>query len=124
MGLFNRNSPAVAVPPPPPPLKPGGKDDIVPPPANGNGAAPRTPLVPLPVAPTFLSPQDSQRTQYLQALKVRIHQQLVDRLDVQNLMTLPAETVRNEVRIVIRDLCQSEKGLLNSGDQEKLMDDV
>jgi pilus assembly protein CpaF len=57
-------------------------------------------------------------------LKVRIHQQLVDRLDVQNLMTLPPETVRNEVRVVIRDLCQSEKGLLSSSDQEKLMDDV
>src|SRR5205085_9957953 len=29
-----------------------------------------------------------------------------------------------EVRILVRDLCQSEKGLINSADQEKLMDDV
>jgi pilus assembly protein CpaF len=43
---------------------------------------------------------------------------------VQNLMTLPPDTVRNEVRVVIRELCQSEKGLLNSADQERLMDDV
>ena len=31
--------------------------------------------------------------------KVRIHQQLVERLDVQNLKTLPPDTVRDEVRI-------------------------
>jgi pilus assembly protein CpaF len=71
-----------------------------------------------------LSPADQQRIAYMTQLKVRIHQQLVERLDVQNLMSLPPETVRNEVRVVIRELCQSEKGLLNSTDQEKLMDDV
>ncbi len=55
---------------------------------------------------------------------MRIHQQLVERLDVQNLRTLPPDTVREEVRTLVRDLCQNEKGLLNSADQEKLMDDV
>ncbi|MEZ0265440.1 MAG: CpaF family protein, partial [Phycisphaerae bacterium] len=57
-------------------------------------------------------------------MKVRIHQQLVDRLDVTNLKALPPETVRQEVRALIRELCQSEKGLLNSADQERLMDEV
>src|SRR4029453_12482607 len=60
----------------------------------------------------------------MQQLRVRIHQQLVERLDVQNLKTLPPDTVRAEVRILIRELCQSEKGLLSSSEQEKLMDDV
>ena len=46
------------------------------------------------------------------------------RLDVQNLRTLPPETVRAEVRVLIRDLCQDEKGLINSSEQEKLMDEV
>ena len=55
---------------------------------------------------------------------MRIHQQLVERLDVQNLRTLPPDTVRGEVRILIRELCQSEKGLINSTDQERLMDEV
>ncbi len=55
---------------------------------------------------------------------MRIHQQLVQRLDVQNLRTLPPDTVRAEVRIVIRDLCQNENGLLTSQDQERLMDEV
>jgi pilus assembly protein CpaF len=60
----------------------------------------------------------------MQQLKVRIHQQLVERLDVQNLRALPPETVRAEVRVLIRELCQSEKGLINSVEQERLMDEV
>jgi pilus assembly protein CpaF len=57
-------------------------------------------------------------------MKVRIHQQLVERLDFQNMRNLPQEVVRQEVRNVVRDLCQSEKGLLSSGEQERLMDEV
>jgi len=66
----------------------------------------------------------SERQLYMQQLKVRIHQQLVERLDVQNLRSLPPETVRAEVRVLIRELCQSEKGLINSVEQERLMDEV
>ncbi len=72
------------------------------------------------VAPAALS----ERQLYFQQLKVRIHQQLVERLDVQNLRTLPPETVRSEVRVLVRELCQSEKGLMNSTEQERLMDEV
>src|SRR6476620_9578954 len=61
---------------------------------------------------------------YFEQLKVRIHQQLVERLDVQNLRSLPTDTVRSEVRILIRELCQNEKGLINSTEQDKLMDEV
>jgi pilus assembly protein CpaF len=55
---------------------------------------------------------------------VKIHHELVERLDVQNLRSLPPETVRSEVRVLIREMCQNEKGLLSSTEQEKLMDDV
>jgi len=48
----------------------------------------------------------------------------VERLDVQNLRSLPPDVVRQEVRMVIRELCQSEKGLLSSVEQERLMDEV
>jgi pilus assembly protein CpaF len=69
-------------------------------------------------------PPQTERQLYFQQLKVRIHQQLVERLDVQNLRSLPPDTVRSEVRILIRELCQNEKGLLNSNEQDKLMDEV
>ncbi len=82
------------------------------------------PLVSIPRDERAQSAQLSDRQLYMQQLKVRIHQQLVERLDVQNLRSLPPETVRSEVRVLIRELCQSEKGLINSVEQEKLMDEV
>ncbi|HZZ44841.1 MAG TPA: ATPase, T2SS/T4P/T4SS family [Tepidisphaeraceae bacterium] len=78
---------------------------------------------PIQTAP-ILTPQQREQQLQHQQLKSRIHQKLVERLDVQNLRTLPQDTVRQEVRVLIRDLCQSEKGLINSADQERLMDDV
>src|SRR4051812_6225504 len=68
--------------------------------------------------------QMSERQIYLEKTKVRIHQQLVERLDVQNLRTVPQDQVRKEVRAVIKDLYQMEKGLLTSSEQERLMDEV
>ncbi|MGB7156615.1 MAG: CpaF family protein [Tepidisphaeraceae bacterium] len=112
MGLFTKSAPAAKAPLPPA-FVPSDGSDIVPPPAAI--APPARPAEPA---------QQTERQLYFQKLKVRIHQQLVERLDVQNLKTLPAETVRAEVRVLIRDLCTSEKGLLSSADQEKLMDDV
>jgi len=120
MGLFTKNK--ANVPPPPPKLGQDGSD-IVAPPAALAAQSPMTtgakPSQQMP-APAPLG----ERAIYMQALRVRIHQQLVERLDVQNLKTLPPDTVRAEVRILIRELCQSEKGLLSSAEQEKLMDDV
>ena len=43
---------------------------------------------------------------------------------MQNLRTMPANVVRQECRSLIRDLFQTEKGLLTSAEQERLMDDI
>jgi pilus assembly protein CpaF len=89
------------------------------------GASQPAVSVPAPGPAKALPPtQQVERQNYLQQMKVRIHQQLVTRLDMQNLRTLPPATVREEVRALVRELCYSEKGLISSGDQEKLMDDV
>ena len=66
----------------------------------------------------------AERSPYFNQLKVRIHGQLVERLNVQNLKSMPPEVIRREVRVIIKDLCQNEKGLLTSADQERLMDEV
>src|SRR5688572_26160133 len=126
MGLFTRSSTAVKAPPAVAApagaaAQRDGSDIIAPPMATpaftAAVAAARAAAHPV-------AAETSERQLYFQQLRVRIHQQLVDRLDVQNLRTLPAETVRAEVRVLIRDLCNTEKGLLNSSEQEKLMDDV
>src|ERR1700728_3031660 len=124
MGLFTKSTtspaaPAVTpeIPAEPKTISPAVSNLIAPVPA------PLSP-VPAPAARIIMSPQNNERQGYLQGLKVRIHQKLVERLDVQNLRSMPAGAVRGEVRALIRDLCQSEKGLINGSDQEKLMDDV
>src|SRR6266446_6187609 len=118
MGLFSKNSnapkpvesqiPASVIAPPPDALRPQEPSSSLPPAASSA-------MVPV---------QISERQVYLEKMKVRIHQQLVERLDVQNLRTVPQDQVRAEVRSVIRDLYQLEKGLLTSNEQERLMDEV
>jgi pilus assembly protein CpaF len=134
MGLFSKTAP-----PAPAPVSPqSGKPPAAVPGTAGVSAAVAdvvaAPATPAPVTPILRTgatvpqiiapPQQSERQVYLQKMKLRIHQQLVERLDMQNLKNLPPEVVRGEVRILIRELCQSEKGLINSADQERLMDDV
>ncbi|MCC6240266.1 MAG: CpaF family protein [Phycisphaerales bacterium] len=70
------------------------------------------------------TPQLSERQIYMQSLKTKLHQQLVERLDVQNLKSVPPDVLRVEVRNLVRDLCNSEKSLISSADQDKLMDDI
>ena len=81
-------------------------------------AATATP--PAPVEPA-ISPE---RRRYLDEMRVRLHGQLLERLDVKNLRALPAEVVRQETRAAIRELCQSEKGLLTSDEQARLTEEV
>jgi pilus assembly protein CpaF len=75
-------------------------------------------------ASTTVTTPLTERQVYLQQLKVRIHQQLVERLDVQNLKSLPPDVVRHEVRGLVRNLCENEKGLITGPEQERLMDEV
>ncbi|MEO6436998.1 MAG: CpaF family protein [Tepidisphaeraceae bacterium] len=95
---------------------------------NGNGsggaATPMSvalPPPPLPATPSSVTPE---RHAYLTQMRVKIHQKLVERLNVQNLRSMPINVVRQEVRTLIRELYQGEKGLLSSAEQSKLMDDV
>ena len=127
MGLFSKTpAQAPTVPAVPKPQVPGAAVADVAPGAPAAAPAPVTPILRTgaTVSPLVAPPQQSERQVYLQKMKLRIHQQLVERLDMQNLKSLPPEVVRGEVRILIRELCQSEKGLINSADQERLMDDV
>jgi pilus assembly protein CpaF len=116
MGLFSRGSSSTAAADAG--KAPQAEELPAPPIAQGPGIVTADPSPPLPAAPP------SERQVNFQKMKVRIHQQLVERLDVQNLRSLPQDVVRQEVRAVVRDLCQNEKGLLNSTEQEKLMDEV
>jgi pilus assembly protein CpaF len=117
MGLFTRNNSAAAT-------AASGKGQA----AEGGATAGKSggeSSSSMPPRASMVQPAPpSERQLYFQQMKVRIHQQLVERLDVQNLRAMPPETVRAEVKVLIRELCTVEKGLINSNEQEKLMDEV
>ena len=115
---------AAAIPPAPKPITPTQQNLIAPMPAALAGGLNATSTNGFNAARSPLPNANTERQTYFQQLKIRIHQKLVERLDTQTMRSMPPETVRSEVRIVIRDLCQSEKGLINSSEQEKLMDEV
>src|SRR5258708_6778827 len=118
MGLFSRNSSGSAVTVEPVKAEAfAAPEPVVAAPRGISGA--RASVL-QPVAPVVRG----EREIYFEKMKVRIHQQLVDRLDVQNLKTLPPDVVRQEVRALIRELRQTQKGLLNPSDQERLMTHV
>jgi pilus assembly protein CpaF len=123
MGLFTRHK--EAVPPAPRTLSAEEQAAIVTPPGltDTTAASPSVRLASNRTAMVQPAAQ-TERQLYLQGLKVRVHQQLVERLDVQNLRTLPPDVVRQEVRVLIKELCQNEKGLINSAEQDRLMDEV
>src|ERR1043166_5376879 len=98
---------AVSIPTPCPPAPP--------PPPRGNVTAGAV------MAAPSVTPE---RQAYLMQMRLKIHQKLVERLNVQNLRSMPINVVRQEVRTLIRELYQSEKGLLSAPEQSKLMDDV
>src|SRR5712671_2460964 len=108
MGLFSRNSSGTAavVEPAAGPAfgQPVAPDSAVPTPvAAPRGISGARASVLQPAAPVVRG----EREIYFEKMKVRIHQQLVDRLDVQNLKTLPPDVVRQEVRALIRELCET-----------------
>lgn len=114
MGLFSRSAPTVASPE-------SSNVSVV----GSSTPETSTRLVPVPPRSGIVAPPPpTERQIYLNQLKVRIHQQLVERLDMQGMRALAPEVVRQEVRQLIRELCQSEKGLLSSQEQERLMDEV
>jgi pilus assembly protein CpaF len=93
---------------------------------NGGGATAVAPALPAAAAAAAAPTQGitPERQAYLMQMRVKIHQKLVERLNVQNLRSMPINVVRQEVRTLIRELYQNEKGLLSSAEQAKLMDDV
>ncbi len=57
-------------------------------------------------------------------LKERIHNKLVDKLDVTRIGTIEGNALRREIRMVVEHLCDSEDTLLNRKERERLIEEV
>lgn len=57
-------------------------------------------------------------------LKRRIHQRLVDKLDLSRVGDIKGESFRREIRIVVEHLCDSENTPLNRSERDRLVEEV
>jgi pilus assembly protein CpaF len=57
-------------------------------------------------------------------LKQRIHNKLVDKLDLSRIGELEGDVLRREIRLVVEHLCDSEDTLLNRNERERLVNEV
>src|SRR5579872_4135429 len=67
---------------------------------------------------------DRQSNKSFEELKRLIHQKLVDKLDLSRVSDLEGDTLRREIRLVVKRPCATENPLLNRMERERLIDEV
>ena len=58
------------------------------------------------------------------ALKQRIHQRLIGKLDLNRISELEGDVLKKEIRMVVEHLCDNENTLLNRSERDRLVDEV
>ena len=91
---------------------------------------------PLPAEPVPASPAkaparaakavsaDKVRADWLIDLKVRIHRQLIDRINLALLDKLPREQIATEISQIIAELIEEDRAVLNGAERQSLVEDV
>jgi len=59
-----------------------------------------------------------------ESIKRRIHQRLVDKLDLSRVGDLKGESFRREIRLVVEHLCDSENSYFNRSERDRIVDEV
>jgi pilus assembly protein CpaF len=68
--------------------------------------------------------QGESKENSFEELKQRIHNKLVDKLDLSRVGELEGDTLRREIRLVVEHLCDSEDTLLNRNERDRLVSEV
>jgi pilus assembly protein CpaF len=68
--------------------------------------------------------QSGSKKEEFEILKRRIHNKLVDKLDLSKVGDLEGEQLRREIRLVVEHLCDTERTMLNRGEREQLIEEV
>jgi pilus assembly protein CpaF len=102
-----------------------------PPPSVDNAieTANRTPPPPQPPPPTASRRNETAKEpdpaqEQDEILKRLIHTRLVDRLDMNRIAEIDPKTLRNDIRGVVEQLCDSENPLLNRNERQRLVNEV
>src|SRR5256714_1368334 len=67
---------------------------------------------------------DAAKADEFDQLKRRIHNKLVDRLDLNKVGELQGDVLRREIRLVVEHLCDTEETFLNRQERERLIEEV
>src|SRR3954471_23512049 len=74
--------------------------------------------------PTTRSTADSAKADEFELLKRKIHNKLVDKLDLNRVGELQGDVLRREIRLVVEHLCDTEETFLNRNERERLIEEV
>ena len=76
--------------------------------------------------PANPSPRSSEQNKQeeFEVIKRRMHQRLVDKIDLSRVGDLKGESFRREIRLVVEHLCDSENTFLNRSERDKIVDEV
>ncbi len=69
-------------------------------------------------------PKSNTRTQEYDALKQRIHQKLIGKLDLARVGDMANDVLRREIRVVIEHLCDGENNLMNRLERDRLVEEI
>ncbi len=75
-------------------------------------------------AQDLLASKDLARADWLIDLKVQIHRQLIERINLAMLEKLPRERIATEISQIVGDLLEQDRTALNRAEREKLVADV
>src|SRR6188472_2588119 len=67
---------------------------------------------------------DNAKAEEFDQLKRRIHNKLVDKLDLNRVGELQGDVLRREIRLVVEHLCDTEETFLNRSERERLIEEV
>ena len=74
--------------------------------------------------PTSGRTADAAKAEEFDTLKRRIHNKLVDKLDLNRVGELQGDVLRREIRLVVEHLCDTEETFLNRAERERLIEEV
>src|SRR6478736_348768 len=77
-----------------------------------------------PLATTGGRTADAAKAVEFDQLKRRIHNKLVDKLDLNRVGELQGDVLRREIRLVVEHLCDTEETFLNRAERERLIEEV
>src|SRR5438874_4583079 len=74
--------------------------------------------------PTAGRTADAAKAEEFDLLKRKIHNKLVDKLDLNRVGELQGDVLRREIRLVVEHLCDTEETFLNRAERERLIEEV